>query len=116
MYVNIRPIDLQVLIPQATEVSKTQHTANQHNSAQQQDFASQWQQIAQNRQRQVQNINQPDGGKVSRKHDQQQEKRSKHDEAERRRKNQTDEVGRKNIAPQSGQSNSGLGTTIDIKT
>lgn len=50
----IRPVDLQVVIPRVTEVAKTQHTTNQQDTLQQQQFAGQWQQIAANRQQQVQ--------------------------------------------------------------
>ena len=112
---NIRPIDLQVLIPQANEVGKTQHIANQHNSAQQQDFASQWQQISQTRQRQVQTINHADGGKVARKQDQQQKRRKQDESSEQRRKNENHDSSAK-CSPQQVQPACGLGSTIDIKT
>lgn len=63
---NIRPIDLQVLIPQATEAGKTQHTTNQQAAMQQQEFAALWQRISAERQQQVQNPEKSEGGKVTR--------------------------------------------------
>lgn len=53
----IRPVDLQVVIPRVTEVAKTQHASDQKETLQQQQFAGQWQQIAANRQHQVQGTN-----------------------------------------------------------
>lgn len=113
---NIRSIDLQVLIPHATEVSKTQHAVNQHSTAQQQDFANHWQQIAQNRQKQVQTLNQTDGGKVAREQEQQEKGRKKKDSQEQRREESIPEARSKANASQHVQSNSILGNTIDIKT
>lgn len=61
---SIRPIDLQVLIPRATEVSRTQQ-ANDHQAVlQQQQNAADWQQVAATRQQQVQQTPQSAGGKV----------------------------------------------------
>ncbi len=62
---NVRPIDLQVLIPQTSEVGKTQHVANQQTALDQQVFAEQWKQISAERQQQVQNLLKSEGGKVS---------------------------------------------------
>jgi hypothetical protein len=64
--VSIRPVDLQVIIPRATEVSKTQQSSNQQIISQQQQFAEQWQQIAASRQQKVQNTSKTEGGKVRR--------------------------------------------------
>lgn len=61
---NIRSIDLQVLIPRATEVAKTQNTFDQQNIVNQQQSAEQWQKISADRQHQVQNTSKGEGGKI----------------------------------------------------
>lgn len=61
---NIRSIDLQVLIPRATEAGKVQQTTNQQPIVEQQQFAEQFQAIANSRQRQVQNVPKPEDGKI----------------------------------------------------
>lgn len=60
----IRSVDLQMLIPNAVEVGKTQHRTDQQNTAQQQQFAEQWQKISADRQKQVQATPKSEGGKV----------------------------------------------------
>lgn len=62
----INSIDLQVLIPRATEVGKSQQVINQQDTLQQQEFAGQWKGIADNRQHQVQGTPKNEGGKVGR--------------------------------------------------
>lgn len=62
----IRPIDMQVLIPKATEVGKQQNTLAQQNTVQQQQLAEQMQKTAEMRQQQVQGTNKGEGGKVKR--------------------------------------------------
>lgn len=69
---SIRPIDLQVLIPRATEVGKAQQVADQQSINQQQQFAEQWQKISDSRQQKVQNTPKSEGGKVHRDSAQQQ--------------------------------------------
>lgn len=61
---SIRPVDLQVLIPRATDVSKSQQVADQQLTSQQQQFAEQWQQISASRQQKVQNTSKAKGGKI----------------------------------------------------
>lgn len=51
---SINPIELQVLIPKATEVGKAQNLANRQETLQQQHVAAQWNDISTNRQHQVQ--------------------------------------------------------------
>lgn len=62
--VTIRPIDLQVLIPRVTEVSKTQHTLNQQDILQQQQFEGKWEKISTKREHQVQGTEKSDASKV----------------------------------------------------
>jgi 5-hydroxyisourate hydrolase-like protein (transthyretin family) len=110
---NIRSIDLQVLIPHATEVSKTQHIANQQTASQQQDFAFQWQRISQDRQQQVQTVNQSEDGKVTEKKEAS-DKRRKQGESKEQAQHKGDSV-QPSHAPQMF-SDTSLGHTIDIKT
>lgn len=51
---NIRSIDLQVLLPRTTDASKVQQHHDQQAALQQQQFADQWQQISTTRQQQIQ--------------------------------------------------------------
>jgi hypothetical protein len=61
---------MQIIVPGAPEVGKTQKALDQQNILQQQQFADQWQQIADKRQHQVQNLSKSENGKVQRdKHD-----------------------------------------------
>lgn len=110
---NIRSIDLQVLIPHATEVSKTQHTANQQTASQQHDFASQWQKISQDRQQQVQTVNQSEGGKIKEKKETQDKRRNQG--GPRKQTQRKDGSVEPHHAPQAF-SDTSLGHTIDIKT
>ena len=86
---NIRSIDLQVLISQTTEVSKMQHATNQQNASQQQNFAAQWQRISQDREHQVQIVNQSEGGKV-RGNEESPEKRRNQDDSEEQQQRRDD--------------------------
>ncbi|GMA99733.1 hypothetical protein [Pelosinus sp. IPA-1] len=62
----INSVDLQVLIPKATEVGKAQSIAKQQDTLQQQQFAEQWKDISTNRQQQVQGTAKSEGGKIGR--------------------------------------------------
>ncbi len=64
----IRPVDLQVVIPRVTEVSKTQHTLNQQETLQQQQFEGKWQQISEKREHQVQGTKKSEESRVGEKH------------------------------------------------
>lgn len=72
----INSIDLQVLIPRATEVGKSQQVLNQQDTLQQQQFAGQWKEIADNRQHQVQGTPKSEGGKVGREKESREHKNS----------------------------------------
>ena len=110
---NIRSIDLQVLIPHATEVGRTQHIANQQNGIQQQDFASQWQRISQERQKQVQLVDQTDNGKVNEKKDSSGSRRNQEEPKKRQRK--VDSQAQQQQAAHLS-SDCQIGGKIDIKT
>lgn len=108
---NIRSIDLQVLIPHATEVGKVQHNTNQQSALQQHDFATQWQKIAQDRQQQVQTVNESENPNIKKKQDNpnKQRRQSQSQEQHHDKEPQSSpETPRRIKSP--------LGHTIDIKT
>ena len=79
MNVSIRPVDLQIIIPRATDVGKTQQSSDHLLMSQQQQIAEQWQQISASRQQKVQSASKTEGGKVHReKEKKNQNKDSKH--------------------------------------
>lgn len=112
---SIRPVDLQVLIPRATEVGRHQQTADQQLTNQQQQFAEQLQQIAQSRQHKVQGTPKNEGGKVQREKDQEEkngrggQNHQKHQEAQAKENSQGGHVETSVNDPVRGH-------LIDIKT
>lgn len=68
----IRPIDLQVLIPHATDVGKTQQIANQQPGINQQIFSEQFKQVAEQKQQQVQKTTSSEDGKITREQEKKQ--------------------------------------------
>jgi hypothetical protein len=73
---NIRPMDMQVLIPRATDVAKNQQISDQQGMQQQQQFAAEWKKIADVRQNQVQSSSKTEGEKVKAKEERQSHKRN----------------------------------------
>lgn len=63
---NIRSIDLQVLIPKTSEVAKVQQNINQQPTVAQEEFAAVWQQVSSEKQRKVQKTPSSEGGKINR--------------------------------------------------
>lgn len=59
---SIRSIDLQVLIPRVTEVSKNQQVVENQRAVQQQQFVEEWRQISTQRQTQVQHSSHAEEG------------------------------------------------------
>lgn len=74
LIMNIRSIDLQVLIPRTTEVSKAQAITDRQGTQQQQQFAEQFQKITTDLQHQVQSTPKSFGGKVQREKNKSQHK------------------------------------------
>ena len=74
---NIRSIDLQVLIPRAADASRIQHQQDQLPASQQQQIAGQFQQLTLNRRHQVQGLVKSEAKKVH-SQDQDEKERSKH--------------------------------------
>jgi hypothetical protein len=62
---NIRPIDMQVLIPRAIDVSKVQQLANEQVTVNQQLLGEQLKKMANHQQHQVKQLLQSEGGKVT---------------------------------------------------
>ncbi|SEO80578.1 hypothetical protein [Propionispora vibrioides] len=62
---NIRPMDLQVLIPRTTEVAKNQNNINQQNVVASEQSAAEWQKLSTARQQQIQHTPKSEGGRVS---------------------------------------------------
>lgn len=109
---NIRPVDLQVLIPRATEVGKSQQVIDHQSSLQQQQFAEQWQQISTKRQQQVQEAPKGEGGKIqNEKKEQGKQKGGKH-----RQKNGVADLTDDEITNNASLDDPVRGHTIDIKT
>lgn len=108
----IRPVDLQVMIPRVTEVSKTQHTMNQQDTLQQQQFEGKWQQISTKREHQVQGTEKSDASKVGERH-QEEQKNSKDG-----KKHTDDKQGKKDTDQINHPSHEDpvRGNLIDIKT
>ncbi|MDD4602108.1 MAG: hypothetical protein PHQ46_13855, partial [Negativicutes bacterium] len=61
---SLRPVDLQIIIPRATDVGKTQQLADKNIMSQQEQSAEQWQQISASRQQKVQSTPPVEGNKV----------------------------------------------------
>ena len=65
----IRPMDLQVLIPKASEINRVNHIQEMQSQLQQQQFAAEFAQAVQNRQKQVQGTKQMEGQRIRLKKD-----------------------------------------------
>lgn len=63
---NIRPLDLQVMLPRTTEVSKVQQITEQQSSLQMQQSAKDWQKISEHRQQAVQQNDRSEGNRIRR--------------------------------------------------
>ncbi|QJW48390.1 hypothetical protein HA075_23475 [bacterium BFN5] len=83
---NIRPVDLQIIIPKATEVGKTQAFMNQQSTIQQQYSEEKNQKIADQRLQQVQETFKNEGGKIQRDETYQEKQKGSHEERERHQK------------------------------
>lgn len=110
--VNIRSIDLQVLIPRSAEVSRVQQVTDQQNALQQQQHAAEWKQITADRQHQVQSTPKNAGGKVGEKA----REESKHNRRDQDKNK--DSAGVQSDAPEQSHDASDpvRGHHVDIKT
>ncbi|MEG6585910.1 hypothetical protein [Dendrosporobacter sp. 1207_IL3150] len=111
---SIRPVDLQVIIPRATDVSRVQHAANQQIIAQQQHCAEKIQRLSDRKLKQVQEMLKNEGGKVQREADSKNKHRGAYGNSH---DIQTDE----NLTTDSGKDQSTIkdhlrGQVIDIRT
>jgi hypothetical protein len=105
--VSVRPIDLQVLIPRTTEISRIQQVSDHQAALQQQQSAAEWERLAANRQQQVQKPQQNAGGRVE--PDAQENKREHEGDQRHDRRRPADEDEIESADPIRGH-------TIDIKT
>lgn len=62
---SLRSIDLQVLLPQVSEVNKNQPIQNQQSHTQQQQFAAQLEKQTETQRQQVQSSNKSEEGKIN---------------------------------------------------
>ena len=74
---SIRPVDMQVTLPHATDVGKVQAVQNEQSSAAQQLFAEKLMKEAQERPGQVQGTQSTEFAKVNREKEREQEERKK---------------------------------------
>ncbi len=65
----IRPMDLQVLIPKASEINRVNQIQDIQSQLQQQQFAAQFEQAMQNRQKQVSGTTETEGQRIRLKKD-----------------------------------------------
>ncbi len=110
---SINPIELQVLIPKATEVGKAQNLANRQETLQQEHVAAQWNDISTNRQHQVQSAAKNEGGKVGREKETKEEKHSPNEQKPRQNDESSIEKDKVNRASNNDPIR---GHIIDIKT
>lgn len=106
---NIRPLDLQVMLPRVTEVGKTQQISQHQTELQGQQTAKEWQQIAETRQHSVQQSDRPVGGHIQRDGNRQQPSYREHDSDE----TPAEKEEHSRSAQEDG---SGKGKIIDIRT
>ncbi|MDR3563775.1 MAG: hypothetical protein P4N59_20395 [Negativicutes bacterium] len=106
---NIRSIDLQVMIPRAIEASRMQNTSDHQTSLQQQQFAEKLKQVSADREQQVQSSPKNVGAKV--------------DERDHQKERQQEQEKKKNMDESQEEALDGakpgdpaLGHRIDIKT
>lgn len=114
---SIRPIDMQVLIPKATEVGIQQNNLVHQSTLQQQQFAEQMEKTAQVRQQQVQGIVKSQGGKVERD-DKKRKNKQRYGSDPNRERNQFPEESMEleNSDDLTTMSDPILGHIVDIKT
>jgi len=107
---NIRPLDLQVMLPRLTEVSKVQQVSLQQAELQLQHSAKDWQQMADMRQRSVQQSDRSAGGRIRRE-----EEKNAHGGAHGQRQSESNQEQEESagLPPEDG---SGKGKIIDIRT
>ena len=111
---SIRSIDLQVLVPRATEVGKIQQMNEHQTMLQQQQVADQWPTISDKRQHQVQHLNKSEDGKVQNAkadHEKQKRNKSQQDADDKKDANENDGINN-----EAYQGDCVRGRVIDIKT
>lgn len=113
---NIRSVDLQVLIPKTTEVGKNQASLNQQSVLQQQYGAEKIQKMSEQQLNQVQHTKKNEGGKVQREEDAREKRQGSRRNRQQRKQSGIDlrsEDAEENQNAAKGQLR---GRFIDIKT
>lgn len=106
----IRPMDLQVLIPKASEVNRVNQIQDVQSQLQQQQFAAQFAQAVQSRRKQVPGTTETEGQRIQLNKDSRgRGGGNKESDTEPQQQNSTEEEGGKYVNPN-------LGNRIDIKT
>ena len=105
----IRPMDLQVLIPKASEINRVNHVQEIQSQIQQQQFAAQFAQAVQNRRKKVQEAKETEGQRVQAKKDSRGRGGNRQGGAEPQQQDSSEDEGGKHLIPN-------LGNHIDIKT
>ncbi len=116
---NIHPMDMQVLIPRTTDVSKVQQLANQQVAAEQQVFGEQLKKVAEQRERQVQHLPQAEGEKITANKEKQQQHKHKQQQDASAQEPSSDEpptATRMNVLNRPSQNDPVRGHSIDIIT
>lgn len=103
----IRPMDLQVLIPKASEINRVNHIQDIQSQIQQQQFAAQFAQAVQKKQKQVLETSQTEGQRIRAKKDSR--GRGSGGNKQPQQKDNAEDDGDKHLNPN-------LGNHIDIKT
>lgn len=108
---NVGSLDLQVLIPRSTDVSKVQQNADQQPAMQQQQFAAEWQQISAQRQQQIQNSSKSEGSKIKAdERERRQQAKGEHEDSHSQKRQSDPDC------PEEHASDPFLGNKVDIKT
>lgn len=104
----IRPIDMQVMIPKATEAARSQQQIDQINPQQQQHMAEEWKKIANDRQQQVQHSSKSEGNKIG---------NEKQEQPAQQQQSDKQQAGQEDAADENGAALDPIrGHMVDIKT
>ncbi|HEX3033448.1 MAG TPA: hypothetical protein VHS59_14650 [Bacillota bacterium] len=103
----LRPIDLQVMLPRVSEISRTQQIQNQHDQNQAGQFASELNKQTKQAEHQVQNTNETEGRTINRE----KEKGSPDQEKQKKKGAQPEEQESESSLP----ADPNRGTRLDIK-
>lgn len=113
---NIYPMDMQVLIPRATDVGKTQQLANQQVVTEQQLFGEQMKERIEQREHQVQHLPKAEGGKITLNQDKEKQQQRKGSQNSMKQETVNDEEACEVILNRPSTNDPVRGHSIDIST